>query len=76
MKNKLLFFHRVEFFIPFSSLFSVLKAINDSETDKLPSTFWITNLKNKFIGNVAGGSEDSGFVPPQKSFIFWFLTDI
>lgn len=28
---------------------------------KLPATYWITNPKNNFIGNVAAGSEGSGF---------------
>ncbi|GJP59359.1 hypothetical protein CLOP_g11076 [Closterium sp. NIES-67] len=31
------------------------------ETDDRPSTFWITNPNNNLIGNVAAGSEDSGY---------------
>lgn len=34
---------------------------NGDETDGEPSTFWITNPSNKFVGNVAAGSESSGF---------------
>jgi hypothetical protein len=37
------------------------KGTNGIETDDRPSTFWITNPKNSFIGNVAAGSEESGF---------------
>jgi hypothetical protein len=33
-------------------------------TDQSPTTFWITNANNTFIGNVASGSENS---------CFWFL---
>ncbi|CAI5468223.1 unnamed protein product [Closterium sp. Yama58-4] len=31
------------------------------QSDNAPSTFWITNPNNTFIGNVAAGSSDSGF---------------
>ncbi|CAI7853640.1 unnamed protein product [Closterium sp. NIES-54] len=31
------------------------------QSDNSPSTFWITNPNNAFIGNVAAGSSDSGF---------------
>ena len=31
------------------------------ESDFQPSSFWITNPTNTWFGNVAGGSEDSGF---------------
>ena len=35
---------------------------NGVETDvDIPSTFWITNASNKFIGNVAAGSEGAGW---------------
>lgn len=35
---------------------------NGVETDiDIPSTFWITNASNKFVGNVAAGSEGSGW---------------
>ncbi|GJP83999.1 hypothetical protein CLOP_g14094 [Closterium sp. NIES-67] len=33
----------------------------DRQTDKQPSTFWLATPFNSFIGNVAAGSEDSGF---------------
>ena len=35
--------------------------ISNDETDNTPSTFWITNPTNTWLGNVAAGSEDSGF---------------
>ncbi|CAI7748593.1 unnamed protein product [Closterium sp. NIES-53] len=35
--------------------------ISSDETDDEPSTFWITNPNNNYIGNVAAGSEDTGF---------------
>ncbi|CAI6007157.1 unnamed protein product [Closterium sp. NIES-64] len=35
--------------------------ISSEETDDEPSTFWITNANNNYIGNVAAGSEDTGF---------------
>ncbi|CAI7826470.1 unnamed protein product [Closterium sp. NIES-53] len=35
--------------------------ISDEETDDMPSTFWITNANNNYLGNVAAGSEDTGF---------------
>lgn len=34
---------------------------NGDETDGQPSTFWITSPTNSWIGNVAAGSEHSGF---------------
>jgi len=34
---------------------------NGYETDRAPSTFWITNPQNIFVENVAAGSQDSGF---------------
>jgi hypothetical protein len=34
---------------------------NGNETDGTPATFWITNPTNSFVGNVAAGSQDSGF---------------
>ena len=35
---------------------------NGVETDiDIPSTFWITNASNKFVGNVVAGSEGSGW---------------
>lgn len=33
---------------------------NGDETDDEPSTFWMTNPSNTWIGNVAAGSEDNG----------------
>ncbi|CAI5510161.1 unnamed protein product [Closterium sp. Naga37s-1] len=35
--------------------------ISDEETDDMPSTFWITNANNNYLGNVVAGSEDTGF---------------
>ncbi|GJP36650.1 hypothetical protein CLOM_g21134 [Closterium sp. NIES-68] len=35
--------------------------ISPEETDDEPSTFWISNANNNYIGNVAAGSEDTGF---------------
>jgi hypothetical protein len=40
---------------------NIPSAMNGKETDDMVSTFWITNLRNTFIGNVAAGSEDTGF---------------
>lgn len=34
---------------------------NGNETDHEPSIYWITNPTNTFVGNVAAGSEHSGF---------------
>jgi G8 domain len=34
---------------------------NGDETDKEPATFWITSPTNSWIGNVAAGSEHSGY---------------
>ena len=41
---------------------------NGKESDRRhPSTFWITNPSNDFVGNVAAGSSDSGFwIEPLK----------
>ena len=36
-------------------------ANNGKETDSQPSTFWMTSASNVFVGNVAAGSEGSGF---------------
>ncbi|CAI5505686.1 unnamed protein product, partial [Closterium sp. Naga37s-1] len=33
----------------------------DRQTDNQPSTFWLATPFNSFVGNVAAGSEDSGF---------------
>ncbi|CAI5994927.1 unnamed protein product [Closterium sp. NIES-64] len=33
----------------------------DRQTDDKPSTFWLATPFNSFVGNVAAGSEDSGF---------------
>ena len=38
------------------------RIVRQGETDAAnPSTFWISNPKNQFIGNVAAGSEGNGF---------------
>ena len=42
--------------IPSSSV-----AMNGAESDNGPATFWITNPTNIWIGNVAAGSQNSGF---------------
>lgn len=34
---------------------------NGDETDKEPATFWITSPTNSWVGNVAAGSEHSGY---------------
>lgn len=34
---------------------------NGEESDNVPSTFWMTNPSNMWVGNVAAGSEDNGF---------------
>eukprot|EP00475_Leptophrys_vorax_P009891 TRINITY_DN16587_c0_g1_i1.p1 TRINITY_DN16587_c0_g1~~TRINITY_DN16587_c0_g1_i1.p1 ORF type:complete len:885 (+),score=7.47 TRINITY_DN16587_c0_g1_i1:338-2656(+) len=46
---------------PVQRLLKPTDAIPATESDDVPSTFWITNPNNTFIGNVAGGSADSGF---------------
>jgi hypothetical protein len=51
---------------------------NGIETDDTPSTFWITNPSNTWIGNVAAGSAKSGFwfqlmVRGIKAAVFSFL---
>jgi len=35
--------------------------IPGDNNDDEPATFWITNPSNYFVGNVAAGSQDSGF---------------
>lgn len=35
--------------------------ISEDETDDEPATFWLTNPVNTWEGNVAAGSERSGF---------------
>ena len=35
--------------------------ISDNESDNAPSTFWITNPQNTWVGNVAAGAAHSGF---------------
>lgn len=42
--------------IPSSSV-----AMNIAESDNEPATFWITNPTNTWVGNVAAGSQNSGF---------------
>lgn len=42
---------------------------NGEETDDRPSTFWITNPTNSWIGNVAAGSEDNGIWLELRSSI-------
>ena len=39
----------------------VITKIRDEESDDFPASYWITNPENTFIGNVAAGSEHSGF---------------
>jgi hypothetical protein len=46
----------VETIIPRSA-----SANNGDESDNEPATFWINNPTNSWIGNVAAGSQDSGF---------------
>ena len=41
--------------------YGVETAISEEESDKPPSTFWITNPQNTWIGHVAAGSAFSGF---------------
>jgi G8 domain len=40
---------------------NIASAMNGEESDEEPSTFWITNPSNTWIGNVAAGSQNSGF---------------
>lgn len=55
------------------------RIVRPGETDKTnPSTFWVSNPKNNFIGNIAAGSEGNGFwfelqtsVKPPSSFYDW-----
>ena len=35
--------------------------ISIAESDMFPATFWISNPHNHLLGNVAAGSQDSGF---------------
>ena len=35
--------------------------ISIAESDMFPATFWISNPKNYYLGNVAAGGEDNGF---------------
>ena len=35
--------------------------ISENESDHLPSSFWLLNPQNTFVGNVAAGSSHSGF---------------
>jgi hypothetical protein len=47
---------------------------NGNETDGQPSTFWITNPSNTFIGNVAAGSQHTGYwFEPKKRGIRIYL---
>lgn len=39
---------------------AVDRRISTQESDHDPSTFWISNIKNDYIGNVAAGSASSG----------------
>lgn len=39
----------------------VFTKISNDESDDFPASYWITNPENTFKGNVAAGSEDSGF---------------
>lgn len=39
---------------------SVVNKIAADESDDSPSTFWITNMANNYISNVAAGSDNSG----------------
>ncbi|CAI7846911.1 unnamed protein product [Closterium sp. NIES-53] len=57
---------RLEVLIPLSAA----DPTKTEETDDAPSTFWITNPNNNFIGNVAAGSENSGWVAD------WSLTNL
>ena len=43
--------------------------IRPEETDDVPSSFWLTNPMNSFVGNVAAGSEHSGFWFEMKSSV-------
>ena len=47
----------------------VTTKIRDEETDEFPSSFWLTNPMNSFVGNVAAGSEHSGFWFEMKSAV-------
>lgn len=40
---------------------AVATLIRAEETDDDPSTFWMTNPENSWVGNVAAGSQQSGF---------------
>ncbi|GJP61604.1 hypothetical protein CLOP_g18747 [Closterium sp. NIES-67] len=56
LRNLGIWTRAVEVLIPLSS-----DPTKTEETDDRPSTFWITNPNNNLIGNVAAGSEDSGY---------------
>lgn len=43
--------------------------IRPEESDEVPSSFWLTNPLNTFVGNVAAGSEHSGFWFEMKSSV-------
>jgi len=40
---------------------SAASTLIEGENDDEPATFWIVNPTNYYIGNVAAGSQDSGF---------------
>ncbi|CAI5458328.1 unnamed protein product, partial [Closterium sp. Yama58-4] len=56
LRNLGIWTRAVEVLIPLSS-----DPTKTEETDDNPSTFWITNPNNNLIGNVAAGSENSGY---------------
>eukprot|EP00271_Cylindrocystis_brebissonii_P003827 TRINITY_DN1506_c0_g1_i1.p1 TRINITY_DN1506_c0_g1~~TRINITY_DN1506_c0_g1_i1.p1 ORF type:complete len:1128 (+),score=190.93 TRINITY_DN1506_c0_g1_i1:577-3960(+) len=43
------------------SVVNVIPSSGATESDDAPSTFWISNPSNNYIGNVAGGCSDSGW---------------
>ncbi|CAI5529275.1 unnamed protein product, partial [Closterium sp. Naga37s-1] len=57
LRNLGIWTRAVEVLIPLSAA----DPTKTEETDDAPSTFWITNPNNNFIGNVAAGSENSGY---------------
>jgi hypothetical protein len=40
---------------------NIAAAKNGDESDNEPATYWITNPSNTWVGNVAAGSQNSGF---------------
>jgi hypothetical protein len=40
---------------------SMPKKTVNGDSDYAPSVFWITNTMNSYVGNVAAGSDDSGY---------------